>query len=236
MLATLALSSFDWWREAGVDTAIDEAPRNWLAPERAATPDAATPAQAAPVDQALPADLAAFRAWLLADASVPGHATQRFDAIGDAASGTVIVIDMPEAGDRTAGQLLSGEAGALFDRMLVPMGLSRDLAYLIPFAPARPASGRLDPAAVAALTPLARHHLGLAKPRRLLLLGDAPVRALLDIGVAEARGRTHAIEIGGVPVPTITSFHPRFILQASPADLKRRRAAVWADLQQYMAL
>lgn len=237
MLATLALSAFDWWREAGVDAAIDEVPRHWLAPDRINVTEAEAPAAAvSPPRAGYPTDLAAFRAWLLADASVPGHVAQRFDAMGDPASGTVIVIDMPEAGDRVAGRLLSGEAGDLFDRMLVPMNLSRDAAYLLPFAPARPASGRLDAAAVAALTPALHHHLGLAKPRRLLLMGDAPVRALLGLGVAEARGRPHELMVNGSVIPTIASFHPRFILQAAPADLKRRRAAVWADLQLYMGL
>ncbi len=237
MLATLATSAFDWWREAGVDMAIDETPRQWLMPEKPAEPQA-TVAEAAAVPQrtAYPADLAAFRAWLLADAAMPGAPAQRFDAMGDPASGTVIVIDMAEAGDRATGQLLSGEAGELFDRMLGAIELSRELAYLIPFAPARPASGRLDAATLNTLKPALEHHLMLARPRRLLLMGDAPVRALLGIGAAEARGRAHQLMVNDLPVPVIASFHPRFILQASAADLKPRRAAVWADLQLYKSL
>lgn len=244
----LALSVLDWWEEAGVDTLVDERPRDWLMPVAAPTPE---PSSAAIADAprpdvpdvaptpALPADLVAFRAWLLADAAIPSRPSARLDASGDPASGTMIVLDMPEAEDRLARRLLAGEAGALFDRMLGAMGLSRETAYLVPFAPARPAAGSLDAAAAAVLLPLLRHHVALARPRRLLLMGEAPVRALLGLGCHEARGLAHRVEIAGVvpDVPTIASFAPRFLLQASaPEDLKARRAQMWADLQLFMAL
>lgn len=222
------------------------APAGIGAAEAGARAQAATPA--APVPR-FPADLAAFRARLLADPAIPGRPAARIDAVGDPASGTMVLLDMPEAGDRATRRLLSNDAGALLDRMLGAMGLSRDTVYLAPFSPARPASGSLDAEAIAALLPAVRHHLALAAPRRLLLMGEAPVRALLGLGCNEARGRTHQIEVAGASgptqaaasmpasVPTVASFPPRFVLQASaPDDLKARRAKVWADLQLFMAL
>jgi DNA polymerase len=51
-----ARSAIDWWATAGVDTLIEEAPRDWLAPPRSAT--TVEPALPAPVAAAaLPADL-----------------------------------------------------------------------------------------------------------------------------------------------------------------------------------
>lgn len=228
MLDETALSALGWWEEAGVDTLVDDTPRNWLAPAVLPTRAADAPAAAA---TALPADLAAFRAWLLADASVPGATGGRIDAAGDPALGTMIVVDMPEAADRTARTLLGGEAGALFDKMLAAMGLAREGLYLAPLAPARPASGRLDAEQSATLARLMRHHLALVAPRRLLLLGDAAIHALLGQPCAAARGKVHALAHDGGTTQAVASFHPRFLVQTPD-----RKAASWADLKLFMAL
>ena len=229
MIDGVALSALDWWAEAGVDTLADDSPRNWLAAAPVVTE--AVAAAPMPVKAALPDTLADFRAFLLADAAIPGPAKGRVDALGDAASGVVIVVDMPEAEDRASGNLLSGEVGALFDRMLGAIKLGRDQVYLIPFSPVRATTGRLGDAELAKLTPLLLHHLALAAPRKLLLLGDAPVQALLRKPAAQARDTVHSIAIGGSDVPTVASIHPRLV------HLRRDyRALAWADLQRFETL
>ncbi|UAK26203.1 uracil-DNA glycosylase family protein [Sphingomonas nostoxanthinifaciens] len=228
MSDSLALSALDWWVEAGVDTIVDDCPRDWLA---TAAPSVVPPAPIVPPPAPSPQDLASFRRWLLADASVPGPTTARIDAMGDADSGIAVVVDMPEAGDRAAGQILSGEAGALFDRMLTAMGLARTGLYLLPFAPARPPAGKVAAADVITLAPLLRRHLALARPRRLLLLGDAPTRALLDLPLAQARGEVRQVEIDGASIPTIATAHPRLVL-----DRPDYRKTVWTELQLFMTL
>lgn len=180
---------------------------------------------------AFPATLADFRAWLLADQAVPGPAAARLDAGGDPASGAMVVLDMPEAGDRAAGRLLSGEAGALFDRMLTAMKLDRDAIYLAPFSPARPASGRLNPSDAAALGHLMRHHITLVAPKRVLLMGDTASRLLLGQPLPQARGDRRMLDISGMSFPAIASFTPRFVLERPDY-----RKAAWADLQMFMAL
>jgi DNA polymerase len=231
----LALSALDWWQEAGVDTIVDDLPHDWLSaiaarePARTATADAApVPVPAAP---ALPNTLAEYRRWLLADAPLAGPAAARIDALGDPATATMVILDMPEAGDRASGTLLSGDVGALFDRMLAAMKLTREAIYMAPFSPARPATGRLGESDHAALAPLMRHHIALAAPKRLLVLGDAPAKAMLGMPLAQARMETRRIDIAGVPIPTIASFHPRFVLERPDY-----RKPAWADLQLFMAL
>lgn len=242
----LALSALDWWEEAGLDVFVDESPRDWLAPvvaiplpsinAHAPTAPAEAPAAAAP-QPSYPADLPAFRAWLLADGAIPGRPSARLDAMGDPASGTMILLDMPEAEDRIARSLLSGELGTLFDRMLGAMGLSRETIYLAPFSPARSPSGSLDARAAAPLAAAARHHIALAAPRRLLLMGAAPTRALLGIDTSEARGGVRQLQIEGASVPTVATFPPRFINQAtSTEDRTARRKTIWEDLQTFMTL
>jgi uracil-DNA glycosylase family 4 len=234
----LALSALDWWVEAGVDTIVDDLPYDWLSTARPPVTEAATPNPNAPISapaaanaNALPATLVEYRRWLIADAPIPGPPDARIDALGDAATGTMVIVDMPEAEDRTSGTLLSGDAGALFDRMLAAMKLDRAAIYMAPFSPARPAIGRLGDADCKAFAPLMLHHIALAAPKRLLLLGDAPARALLGKTLAQARGETRSIDIAGVAVPAIASFHPRFVLERPDY-----RKPAWADLQMFMAL
>ncbi|WP_442681435.1 uracil-DNA glycosylase family protein [Sphingomonas sp. ASY06-1R] len=230
MVEGVAFSTLDWWAEAGVDVLADDLPRDWLA-QPVSVPQVVAPAETAPAKPALPETLAAFRAWLLTDAGIPGAPAGRIDAHGDPASGAVVVVDMPEADDRTSGTLLSGEVGALFDRMLAAIKLSRADIYLIPFSPARSTTGRVASADLATLTPLLHHHLKLAAPRRLLLLGDAPVQALLQAPAVKARESAHMIDIAGQPVATVASIHPRLV------HLKRDyRPLAWDDLQRFAAL
>jgi uracil-DNA glycosylase len=231
MIDAGAFSAIDWWMEAGVDVLVDDAPRDWLASAPALSP--VEPVAAAPVPAAptLPDDLAGFRRWMLSDAAIPGPPAARLDATGDAGTGSVVVVDMPEAEDRAAGALLSGEVGVLFDRMLAAMNLDRGAIYLLPLSPARPAIGRLRDADLATLTPLLLRHLAFVAPKRLLLLGDAPAQALLQQPAARARDTVHQVDIGDRTIPTVVSIHPRLVHQQ-----RDYRKAAWADLQRFMAL
>jgi uracil-DNA glycosylase len=226
-----AASALDWWLEAGVDVLVDDAARDWLAPAAITLPPTPAPAEPVLAPAALPTDLAAFRQWMLTDATVPGPAAARLDAVGDPAQGSVVVVDMPEGEDRAAGTLLSGEVGTLFDRMLAAMQLDRTSIYLLPLSPARPAIGRLREADLATLTPLLLHHLALVAPKRLLLLGDAPAQALLGQPAIRARDAVHTIDVGGTAVPAVVSIHPRLVHQQ-----REYRKDAWADLQRFMAL
>jgi DNA polymerase len=224
----LALSALDWWGLAGVDMLVDEAPRDWLA--RAPAPAPAVPMPTEPARPAPPADLPSLRRWLLTDATVPGPARARHDATGDPTGGVMIVTDMPETGDRGTGDLLTGDAGALFDRMLAAIGLSRAGLYLAPFSPARPATGKLPKDACHLLHEVMMRHIALVAPKRLLVLGDAPCCSLLDQPVTQARGRAHPLRIGATTVPTVATFPPRLV------EGSERRRLAWADLQLFREL
>ena len=233
MADSVAVSALDWWAEAGVDTLADDLPRDWLAAPANAAPSAEIipilPTPAAAV--ALPETLEALRAFLLVDAAIPGPTNARIDAMGDPASGVAVVVDMPEAEDRASGTLLSGEVGALFDRMVGAIKLERTQLYLIPFSPARPTTGRLSEAHIKALKPLLLHHLGLVAPRKLLLLGDAPVQALLGQPAAKARDAVHEVLVCGSAVPAVATIHPRLV-----AMKREWRPLIWADLQRFETL
>ncbi|MEO1169302.1 MAG: uracil-DNA glycosylase family protein [Pseudomonadota bacterium] len=220
-----------WWREAGVDTIVGDEPRSWLEePKKPRTAPAArgeTPAPApAPALGDMPSDLAALRQWLLSSDALAAPAADRLDAIGDPAGGLMILVDMPDQGDRDAGGLLSGEAGLLFDRMLAAIGRDRASTYIAPLSPARIAGGAIDDNALETLGTIARHHVALAGPDRLLTMGDAPSRVFCGAGLDASRGTQHIFNHDGGTVSVTATFHPRFLLRQP-----RFKAQSWKDLQ-----
>ena len=238
MSSDWAASTLRWWEEAGVDTLVAEAPRNWLthSPTVSAQPavpaprDAASPA-GAPVSDPPPDTIEAFQAWLLTSDSLP-YATPsapRLGPSGDPSAELMVLVDMPAAEDLAAGALLSGEAGALFDRMLGAIGRTRGDLYLAPLSPIRTASGMLDAPGASALADVARHHVGLAAPRTLLLFGDACSKALLGASVSKARGKWHEFNTTAGNINTLVTIRPAKLI-AVPA-LKK---LAWEDLQMLM--
>lgn len=230
----LAASVLDWWIEAGVDVLIDERPRAWDGPEAAPPAPPGTPAVARRAVLDYPNDLAGFTAWRLGDAApeAPWHAP-RIAPTGPAVAALMVMIDMPERDDGET--LLDGAAGRLFDRMLAAIGCSRETVLLTAMCWARPSGGRIPPDDEATFAELARAHVRIAAPKRLLVLGNAASRALIGTDIARARGVLHGInhdraEPGGpVRVDAVASFHPRFLL-----DHPAAKAESWADLQLLM--
>ena len=226
-----AESALSWWEEAGVDTLVDEAPRDWLAGPKPAAARAAAPADSPPASapaETLPDDLPAFQAWLATTDAIPFASPnmRRAAPAGDPASGLMAITDLPSA----SGQLFGGEAEVLVDRMLAAIGLGRDSIYLAPFSPIRPPSGRIDKAGVELLTRTMRHHIGLVAPGRLLIFGDACARALLGTTVQQARGRWHEVETPAGPVQAVVTIRPQELVTQP-----KLKAHAWADLQLLMA-
>ncbi|WP_375381425.1 uracil-DNA glycosylase family protein [uncultured Sphingomonas sp.] len=225
----LAASTLDWWRDAGVDLLVDEDPVDWLEPPPPVAP--AQPVSPAPGPAAMPADLASFLAWRIGpgapEAAWPGR---RLGPEG-AVTTTIVVTDLPDREDLTAGRLMSGTSGVLLDRMLAAIGLSRGTVQLVPVATARPPAGRIPPADEPQLAETIRRHLALARPERVLLLGNAASRAVLGMDCQAARGSLHIVNHESGEAGVIASFHPRFLLERPTA-----KADAWRDLRLLMGI
>ena len=220
-----AASALGWWHDAGVDTIVAEAPRNWLKPADAAQPAPADAPDAA-VQSGLPGDLAAFRRWLAESPELPLSAptARRFAPEGDPAANLMIMVSMPGREG-----LVDGAEGALLDRMLKAIGYARDSIYLAPLSPIRAPTGRLNAGDLKMLGPIARHHVALVKPRALLLFGDACAQALVGAPVSGARGRWHEVETPTGPIRAIATIRPE--------DMERTpglKKLAWEDLQMLM--
>ena len=230
--AAHAASALDWWHDAGVDVTVGDEGFAWLetaerlaeARQAARTAPGPATAPAIPPD-ALPGDAPAFAAWRTGE-TVPearwGGAA--IAASGPAGADLLVFVDCPERDDREL--LMEGDVGRLFDRMLAAIGRSRADTGLASVCVRRPTTGRVPRDTEARLGQIARHHVALAAPQRLLVMGDAASRAILAMNVADARGRFHALNHkDGKVTQVVASHHPRFLL-----DRPAAKAEAWKDL------
>lgn len=244
-----ALAALVWQIELGADEAIGDAPVSRFdaaprapapqaepapTPARQAAPPAAVPDPAADVRRLVAgcADLAALAAALDGFDGSPLRAGARRTvfADGDPAARVMVIGEAPGREEDQVGRPFVGRSGALLDRMLAAIGLDRKAedpargVYLTNVLPWRPLANR-DPAAddVAALLPFLERHVELARPEVILLLGNAPMRALLETGEGIMRARGRWRRWRGAPV--LPTLHPAGLLR-SP----ERKRLVWRDL------
>ena len=133
----------------------------------------------------------------------------------------MLLSDAPALEDLAAGQPIGGDAWSLTVKMLAAVGISADEAYSASLSCFHSPGTRLSEPERAACAEIARRHIALARPKRLILFGDGPCRALLARPLAQARGHIEKIE----GVRTVATFHPRWLLQR-PSD----KAKGWSDL------
>lgn len=230
-----------WLTAAGADSAVTDAPRNWLAaPPPVAHPSpalaaaiaeqpgrAAAPAVTAPVaDLSHIADLAALDAALSAfdhPLRRPGVPPQLLT--GNTASGVIVLGDIPH-------DPASPEA-ALMARMLAAIGLADTgigladtiiaRAHLLPWSTPGGRPGR--DAEFAAYAPFRARAFSLAAPRLILAFGDRAVGICGQVrGIASSRGKW----LSAGEIPLLATFHPRQLL--TQPELKR---LAWTDLQAF---
>jgi DNA polymerase len=212
----------EWWADAGVDVAVQEAPRDWLTPAPARSP---SPESVSVANVAEPSHdtLAELRDWLASSVQLPlaSATAQRILPHGPENAAVMLLSDAPALEDFASAQPIGGEAWALTVKMLAAIGIVADEAYSASLSCFHAPGSRMSEADRAACADIARKHIALAKPKRLLLFGDGPCRALLGEPLIAARGRAHRIE----GVRTVATFHPRMLMKR-PSD----KAKAWADL------
>lgn len=216
-----------WWQLAGVEGAVTEAPVDWLRPA-APLPSGLGKDAGAAVQAAAPRDLTAFRRWLENESS---HPERRWPSRpiypgGEPESRLMVVTDMPDPADVEAGALLADRAGALFDAMLRAIGLQRSDTYLASLFFARPPGGMVEAADLSIAAARMRTHIHLARPHRLLLLGDRTIRALMSTDGAQTGNSLQEFKHDGGIVPAVSTFHPRLLI-GQPAA----KAECWRALQ-----
>jgi DNA polymerase len=218
-----ARSALAWWLEAGVDIAIAEEPRNWLAP---APPRTAAPAEPAPPPNVTAPShdtLAELQEWLASTVELPlaSATARRILPHGPENAEVMLLSDAPTLDDFSAGQPIGGDAWELAKKMLAAIRIAPGSAYSASLSCFHSPGARMSETDRDACAEIARSHIKLVKPRRLLLLGDGPAQALLGKRMIEARGHVHKVE----GVRTVATFHPRSLIKR-PLD----KPKAWQDL------
>lgn len=223
-----------WWREAGVDLAFADEPRAWLDDlprepqrggfERPAALDPPPAAQAAPTIGgercAWPRDLQAFRSWWLEEPSLDGGGSYpRIAPRGPHGAPLAIMVPMPEPDDRDT--LLSGVQGRLIASMTQAMGLASEEVYLASALARHTPVPDWRGLAEAGLGAVLLHHLSLAAPRRLLVLGR-DILPLLGHDPAQSAPAVSELSILDAKLPLLASYSPGRLL-----DHARLRASLW---------
>ena len=216
-----ARSALSWWLEAGVDVAVQEAERDWLAPPR--RPGAPAPTPVANVADPSHTTLAELQQWLASSAELPlaSATARRILPHGPEQARVMLLSDSPALEDFAAGQPIGGESWTLAGRMLAAIGIDPAEAYSASLSCFNTPGARMAEADRAACAEIARRHIRLVRPERLILFGDGPAVALLGKRLVEARGHVHKVE----GVRTVATFHPRHLIKR-PLD----KSLAWRDL------
>ncbi|MGE3692256.1 MAG: uracil-DNA glycosylase family protein [Novosphingobium sp.] len=171
-------AALDWWREAGVDSDWQDAPKSWLGlpEENPAAPPPPRPEASAPLPIAkaqpfeIPSDLALFRDWWLTEPRLDnGRVANRVPPRGSAGAEIMFVVAEPEREDTET--LLSGPQGRLLLAMLEAMGISSEQAYFASVLPRHTPHADWKVAAHAGMGEVLARHIALATPKRLIIFG-----------------------------------------------------------------
>ena len=217
-----------WWREAGVDLVFHDEPQGWLAEDAPAVEAAPAPKKPAPPPKpriggdpsAWPRDLAAFHRWWIEEPGLDeGGAGPRVAPRGEAGAALMLLVPMPEADDRDT--LLSGPEGRLLASLTTAMGLAPEQVYLAAALPGHAAMPDWERLRADGMGDILLHHIELAAPKRLMVLGTR-ILPLLGHDPAQAAPGVSELAIQADALPVLASYAPERLLGNA-----RQRAALW---------
>jgi DNA polymerase len=242
-----------FWADAGVDTALSEAPQDRMksglealrprlptstfepAPVRpsfVAAPETVVDVAAARDLAAAANDLTELEAAIAAFEGCPlrfAGASRAVFARGRPDAPLMVIGEGPGAEEDAQGAPFVGRAGKLLDRMLAAAGLT-DRVFITNTVFWRPPGNR-DPttAEQQACAPFLERAIALVQPRLLLLAGGAAAKSVLQRkeGILAMRGRWFEWRSadGSLEIPALPTLHPAFLLR-QPAAKKK----AWEDL------
>ncbi len=220
------------------ETVVPDVVPDSPAPLRAATaivppiaPEVGVTIQTARAMAARPTDIAAL-ARMIAEFGHPLRSAATnvvLPHIAPNPNGLVIITDIPSADDDARGEILTGAAGELLDKMLAAIGMSRECVSILPMVFWRTPGGRTPSRNELDLArPFVDRALEFLSPRLILTLGTLPATEIADVNLARAHGAVADTKIG---VKCMPIFHPNYLLLKPTA-----KRDAWNALQQIQNL
>ena len=182
-------------------------------------------------------DWAALEARVAACEACPDLVANRSRTVfgvGDRHARLMLIGEAPGADEDRLGEPFVGRAGKLLDNMLRAIGLDRRRVFIANILKCRPPGNRdPKPGEAANCFPFLERQVQLIAPRLLLSLGRISAQTLLrtQAPVGRLRGRVHELEIAGLTLPLVVTYHPAYLLR-SP----EQKAKSWDDLRQVWRL
>jgi len=232
-----------WYVAAGVDIAIGESPidRTILpppkpsplvqqqAPTRRTAPLQAKATQPAP---ATAQNLDELKALMnsFEDCALRRTATQTVPGNGPEDARLMVIGEAPGADEDRSGTPFIGKPGVLLNKMLSSIQHPREHVYVTNLVPWRPPGNRTPTnEEIAQCMPFLLRAIDLVKPEVILLLGGVSSNAVLGKrdSITRLRGRWQSLERPetGRSIPTITTFHPAYLLR-----FPEKKSFAWRDL------
>ncbi len=139
-------------------------------------------------------------------------------------NGLVIITDVPSADDDASGDVLTGAAGELLDKMIGAIGMSRENVSIVPIVFWRTPGGRTPNETEMQLArPFLDRCVELLSPHVILTLGTAPASIIANATLPRDHGTQTTTGQGIICMPI---YHPNYLMLKP--DAKR---AAWTALQ-----
>lgn len=139
-------------------------------------------------------------------------------------NGLVIITDIPSADDDATGQILSGAAGALMDKMLGAIDMSRENVSIVPLVFWRTPGGRTPTRNEMDLArPFVNRILEFLNPRVIITLGALAATEIGNITLPRGHGIMTDYTSGAKLMPI---YHPNYLMLKPAA-----KRDVWTALQ-----
>lgn len=234
-----------WYIAAGVDIAIGDTPidRTIIAPPKPAPIlQSEAPVQRAvqaPVHIKAPQPAASTAQNLdelktlmdsFEDCALRRTATQTVPGNGPVDAKLLVIGEAPGADEDRSGIPFVGRPGLLLNKMLASIQHPRENVYVTNLVPWRPPGNRTPTTEeIMQCMPFLLRAIDIVKPEAILLLGGVSANAVLNKrdSITRLRGRWETLERqdAGLSIPTITTFHPAYLLR-----FPEKKAFAWRDL------
>lgn len=242
-----AKALLEWQVELGATEALCEAPVNRYELEAPApkSKEPQKPGMASPPPKPKPVDPVAVARKLAKDApALPSlrAALESFEhcelkqgarnlvfSDGQPGARVMVIGEAPGRDEDIQGKPFVGRAGALLDKMLGAIDLSREKnVYITNVLPWRPPQNRdPQPVEIDMMVPFLQRHVELAQPEIIVLMGNISCQAVLGKRrITQLRGQWD--QAWGKPV--LPMFHPAYLLRQP-----MQKRAAWADLLELKA-